>query len=125
MNDFKFIEVTRQVKDDFPIRDYRRAFKLYDAKSSDNILGIATINRDEDNLIYIYVDENERDKGYGKQLFRLTLNELLKEKRIEAKVKFETSNIRMLKIVSDFNGVHLATSDNENLYVVPILRGGF
>lgn len=123
MNDLKFIEATRLVKDDFPIRDYRRVFKLYD--DNDNTLGLATINCDEDNMVYIYVDENQRNKGYGKKLFGLVLNELLREKRIDAKVKFETSNIKMLRIVHDYNGVHLATENKENLYVIPILKGGF
>ena len=123
MSELKFIEATRLVRDDFPIRDYRRVFKLYD--DNDNTLGLATINCDEDNMVYIYVDENQRNKGYGKKLFGLVLNELLREKRIDAKVKFETSNIKMLRIVHDYNGVHLATENKENLYVIPILKGGF
>lgn len=123
MSDLKFVEATKLVRDDFPIRDYRRVFKLYDDK--DNTLGLATINCDEDNMVYIYVDENQRNKGYGKKLFGLVLNELLREKRIDAKVKFETSNIKMLRIVHEYNGVHLATENKENLYVIPILKGGF
>ncbi len=123
MSDLKFVEATKLVRDDFPIRDYRRVFKLYD--DNDNTLGLATINCDEDNMVYIYVDENQRNKGYGKKLFGLVLNELLREKRIDAKVKFETSNIKMLRIVHEYNGVHLATENKENLYVIPILKGGF
>lgn len=123
MSNLKFIEATQLVKDNFPIRDYRRVFKLYD--DHNNTLGLATINSDEDNMVYIYVDENERNKGYGKKLFGLVLNELQKEKRVDAKVKFETSNIKMLRIVHQYNGVHLATENKENLYLIPILKGGF
>ena len=123
MSNLKFIEATQLVKDNFPIRDYRRVFKLYD--DNNNTLGLATINSDEDNMVYIYVDENERNKGYGKKLFGLVLNELQKEKRVDAKVKFETSNIKMLRIVHQYNGVHLATENKENLYLIPISKGGF
>ena len=123
MSGLKFVETTKLVKDDFPIRDYRRVFKLYD--DNDNTLGLATINCDMENMVYIYVDENERNKGYGKKLFGLVLNELLREKRIDAKVRFETSNVKMLKIVYQYNGVHLSTENEECLYLIPILKGGF
>lgn len=97
--------------------DYEHLYKLV---KNDKIIGYGTINKDIENLIYIFVAEEERSNQYGKFLFLKILEEIKKMGYKEAKIKFEKENIQMLKIVKGAGGLHLSSNVDGIKYLIPL-----
>lgn len=100
-----------------PNVNYDKCFKLVE---NDRPLGVGTINKDKENLIYIYIKQELRGKGYGKILFSKMMDEVKKEGYKEVKLKFSKDNIRMEKIVNDNGGVQLNNNEDDVHYLISL-----
>lgn len=97
--------------------DYKNIYKLV---KDDRIIGYGTINKDIDNLVYIFIEENSRGEGYGKFLFSKMIEEVKTEGFKDIRLIFNKDNIRMLKIVKGAGGLHLSSLEQDVKYLVPI-----
>lgn len=97
--------------------DYQHLYKLV---RDEKIIGYGTINKDQENFIYVYIDEKERGNNYGKFLFLKLLEEVKKMDYKEVRVKFKRENIQMLRIVRGIGGIHLSSDEDGVKYVIPI-----
>ena len=88
-------------------KEYERYYKLI---KDNKEIGYGTINKDKEDAFYIYINEGQRGKGYGKILFAKILEESKDRGWTEPKITFEKENIPMTKIAVD-NGAVLFSSD--------------
>ena len=114
----ELVEVDKKVDLILETADYEFLYRLV---KDNTTIGFGTINKDKENAIYIYVEEDSRGNGYGKLLFSKILEEIKKKEIKEIKVKFYKKNIQMLKIVKGVNGLHISTNEDEVEYLIPII----
>ena len=103
--------------------EYRERFpngECYRYFENDKQIGLAVINNDEDDKVFIYIKKELRGNGYGKALFSEVINELLKKEYKDIKVKFSKDNIQMLRIVNNYGALHLSTNGGIVRYLIPI-----
>ena len=93
---------------------------FYEFQKDNNTLGWATINKDDENKLYIFIDENFRGNGYGKLLFSEMMKELRNKDYKQFKVIFNKENIPMLKIVEDNNGLQIGADTKLFKFEIPI-----
>ena len=114
---FKLIEGKDTFEKALPSVNFDQCFKLL---KDDRPLGVGTINKDEENLIYIYIKQELRGNGYGKILFSKMMDVAKKKGFEEIKLTFPKDNIQMVKIVDDNNGIQQSVIDDEVKYIVPL-----
>ena len=114
---FKLVEGKDTFEKALPSVNFDKCFKLL---KDDRPLGVGTINKDEENQIYIYIKQELRGNGYGKVLFSKMMDEAKKEGYHEVKVTFPKDNIQMVKIVDDNGGLQQSNDNNLVKYVIPI-----
>ena len=114
---FKLVEGKDTFEKALPSVNFDKCFKLV---KDDKPLGVGTINKDKENLIYIYIKQELRGNGYGKILFSKMMEEAKKEGYQEVKVTFPKDNVRMVKIVDDNGGVQQSTDNNQVKYVIAL-----
>ena len=114
----ELIKVDKKIEKIQEIVDYELIYKLV---KDDKIIGYGTINKDEGNKIYIFIENELRENGYGKALFSKMIEEVRKIGYKDVKVAFKKENIQMLKIVKNAGGIHLSTNNGEDKYLIPIL----
>lgn len=105
------VKVKEETELNFPVENYERGYKLV---KDEQTIGFGTINKDRENAFYIFINEEERGKGYGKILFSKILDESKNIGCNNPKVTFEKENIPMTKITVD-NGGTLIWSDGEKV----------
>lgn len=113
----ELIKVDKKIDLISEIVDYDFLFKLV---KDDKTIGYGTINKDKENLIYIYIEEDFRGNNYGKFLFLKMIEEIEKLGYKEIKVKFPKENIQMLKVVKSAGGLHLSSNENEVKYIIKL-----
>lgn len=111
-------EGDNKLKDSLENKNCEKVFELL---KDDEMIGIGTINKDLDDQIMIFIKKELRGNGYGKILFGEMKNKMKELGYEKINLKFEKSNIKMLKIVKDYGGLHLETNNKTLEYVVPIL----
>lgn len=111
------IKVDKKIEKILDIVDYELIYKLV---MDNRVIGYGTINKDKENIIYIFIENELRGNGYGKYLFSKMLQEVKNIGYKEAKVVFKTKNIQMLKIVKNEGGLHLSTNEGNEKYLIPI-----
>lgn len=84
-------------------------------------LGFATINKDKENALFIFINKEQRGNGYGKILFSKMLDETKKIGYNEVKITFSKENIPMIKIADD-NGGNQTSSDEDSVKYVFSLK---
>ena len=114
---FKLVEGKDTFEKALPSVNFDKCFQFI---KDDRPLGVGTINKDKENLIYIYIKQELRGNGYGKVLFSKMMEEAKKEGYQEVKVTFPKDNIQMVKIVDDNGGVEQSVNENEVKYVIPL-----
>lgn len=114
---FKLVEGKDTFEKALPSVNFDKCFQLI---KDDRPLGVGTINKDKENLIYIYIKQELRGNGYGKVLFSKMMEEAKKEGYQEVKVTFPKDNIQMVKIVDDNGGMQKSTDNNQVKYVIPL-----
>lgn len=112
----KLIEDEGVVKEKFPEGEY-----CYKFLKDDKMIGVASINKDNEDKVYIFIKKELRGNGYGKILFSEVIKELKNKGYSEVIIRFEKDNIQMLKIINHNGGKHLSTDNKIMRYVVPIL----
>ena len=112
-----FIKIDNKIDKITEIVDYKYMYKL---NKDNKTIGYGTINNDEENGIFIYIEKESRGNGYGRELFLKILEEMKKEGYKEVKIIFNRENIQMLKIVTKEGGLHISSMDENVQYVVPI-----
>lgn len=112
----KLIEDEGVVKEKFPEGEY-----CYKFLKDDEMIGVASINKDNEDKVYIFIKKELRGNGYGKILFSEVIKELKNKGYSEVIIRFEKDNIQMLKIVNHNGGKHISTDNKIMRYVVPIL----
>ncbi len=105
---------TEDIKERFPDGECYKFVK--DGKN----IGLAVINKDENDKVFIFIKKELRGNGYGKKLFSELKKELVKRDYKDIKVKFDKENIQILKIIEDNGGLHLSTDKDTVKYLVPI-----
>jgi len=113
----EFLKVDKKIDKILEIVDYEHIYKLV---KDDKTIGYGTINKDKENMVFIFIEENSRGYGYGKMLFMKILEELKNKGFKEIKVVFKKENMQMLKIVTGVGGLHLSSLGENVKYVVPI-----
>lgn len=113
--------------DEKEINEYRNIFKINN--NSDIYLfrldnktigyGLLDINNKE-NTIYISISNSHRGNGYGKELFKYILNEIKTIGIKKLELKIPKNNIYARNIISSIGGVHLSSTENNDLYSIPI-----
>jgi len=111
------IKIDKKIEEILEIVDYKNIYKLV---KDDKTIGYGTINKDIENLIYIFIEEKSRGEGYGHLLFEKMVEEVKKDGAKEIRLIFRKDNIKMLKIVTRAGGLHLSTIGENVKYVVPM-----
>ena len=115
---FDLIKIEGNLNPNLQIQDYDYCYKLV---KDNQAVGFGTINKDKENALFIFIDKNQRGNGYGKVLFSKMLEETKNIGYNEAKIKFESDNIPMLKIATENGAKHLSTDGKEVRYVIPLV----
>lgn len=115
----EFVKLKKEVLDDINI-DIKNCNEVYYLKDNTNIIGIGLINLKKENIIDFYIKEKYQGNGYGKILFKNLLEKLKEYNLKEITLKIPKDNIKITKIVEDFQGLHISTNKNILEYVIPI-----
>ena len=105
------------IKPNLQIGEYDVCYKL--VKDNQGI-GYGTINKDKENQLFIYIDKQQRGKGYGKILFSKMLEETKNKGYQEVNIAFQKENIPMLKIADDNGGIQTSSDGDTFKYVISI-----
>ena len=111
-----FVKVNEGTKINIPVKDYESCYKLM---KDDKTIGYGTINQNEENKLYIFVDEQERGKGYGDLLFSKILEETKNKGYNEAQISFNRNNMPMVKIATHNGGIYISSDGDTVRYVIP------
>ena len=111
------IKVNKAEGPNLQIGEYDYCYKL--VKDNQGI-GYGTINKDQENQLFIFIDKQERGNGYGKILFSKMLEETKKNGYNEVNIAFEKENIPMYKIAEDNGAVQISTQGDTLKYVISI-----
>lgn len=79
--------------------DFSVPGKNFVLKNDEKIIGYSRINNAEEDDVFIYIKEEYRGNGYGKELFRLTIDETEKEEFV---FNVSKQNIQMIKIINSY-----------------------
>ena len=111
------IKVNKGDGPNLQIGEYDFCYKL--VKDNEGI-GYGTINKDQENQLFIFIDKQQRGNGYGKILFSKMLEETKNQGYNQVKILFEKENIPMQKIAND-NGAQQISEDKNNVkYIISI-----
>jgi len=96
--------------------------KAYFAKINDEYVGFSTVifNGSNENIIYLFIEEKYRSKGYGSQFFQYLLS-VLKNNNYDSLV-FDLSQTQRneINIIRKFGGIHISTRDGIERYVLSL-----
>ncbi len=112
---FSLVEDTNKAKEIFPDSEY-----TYQFLKDNETIGVASINKNEDDKVYIMIKKELRGNGYGKELFSFVIKKLKEQEYSRVLVTFEQSNIQMLRIVTSNGGQHVSTNKDVVKYLIPI-----
>ena len=111
----KLVDDDGRVKEKLPKGEF--CYKFF---KDERFIGIAAINRDEEDKIYIYIKQELRGNGFGKLLFKELLKELKNKGIKSVKVKIDRKNIQIFKIIVDCGGINLSNDGEISSYIIPI-----
>lgn len=89
--------------------------KNYVLKYDDKTIGYSRVNIANEDNIFIYILEEYRGNGYGKELFKLTLEKLEKE---EIVLNISKQNIQMQKIINGYKNIEIKNTPKYITYVI-------
>lgn len=115
MSVFNLVEDIEKTNKIFP--ESECAYKFL---KDDEVIGVAAINQKNDDKIYIMIKEELRGNGYGKELFSHVIQKLKEREYKKAIVRFERTNIQMLRIVTSNGGMHVSTNNDIVKYLIQI-----
>ena len=116
----EFLIIENEIKEQLNLK---KDSILIFVKKELNIIGFGKINFDNKDLS-LYINQNYRDNGYGKEL----LFQLLKEAKIQnyenVYMKCLNNDYIMQKLIMETKGVHISTNYSEEQYIIPLDKIG-
>lgn len=98
----------------------REDMEKYILKDGDTQLGYAYFKQEKINPIEIFIDEDKRSQGFGKELF-VQMVKIAKEKGLNSLMfEIKNENYRMINIIASFGGVPLGTFNGIQKWMLPI-----
>ncbi len=94
--------------------------KVYEISNENGVVGYGTINKDDKNLLTVYIDKEHRGNGYGKRMFHSLLKTAMDMGYEDVNVMVTNENIPMQKILNDVNGFETLKTDKFTKYIVHI-----
>ncbi len=113
----KLVKVEDEIKPNPRVGDYKCCYKL---EKDNQGIGYGTINKDQENQVFIFIDREQRGNGYGKILFSKILDETKNMGYEEVKITFGKDNEPMLKITKDNNGKQISEDEDSVKYTIEI-----
>lgn len=92
----------------------------YALEKDKKVLGYGIISQNRNNIIEIFIKEEERGNGYGKLLFGKMLEQLKRENYKDIKLTIKKENYRMKNIIIFYGGQQLHATPLEESYILPI-----
>jgi GNAT superfamily N-acetyltransferase len=87
--------------------------EVYELNVDDLKVGYCIINKNPEDQIKLFIDEDYRSNGYGKLFFKKVLD------TFNTDVFVATNNRHMINIIESNNGKELYRKDGMNYYVIP------
>lgn len=112
---YNLVEDFGEIKQKFPESKY-----CYQFFEDDKTIGAVSVNNSEEDALYLFIRKELRGNGYGKILFAEILKKLKENNYQKIIVQFNKKNMQMLKIIDDYNGMHISTDCNIIKYLIPI-----
>lgn len=94
--------------------------KVYEMYYFNVPIGYGTINKDNENLLTVYVKEEYRGKGYGKKMFHHLLKNAMDMGYEDVNIIVENENVPMIKILEDVHGFESAKNSEITKYVIHV-----
>lgn len=91
--------------------DFSVPGKNFVLKNDEKIIGYSRINNAEEDDVFIYIKEEYRGNGYGKELFKLSFEKMQKNEII---LNISKQNIQMQKIIENYQNIKII---NEPKYI--------
>lgn len=108
------IELIKEKEENLQSEKYDYCYKLV---NGEQLLGFGTINKNEENKIFIYINENQRGNGYGKILFSKMLGETKNLGYDDIEITFSKENKPMEKIANDNGGKRTSVDKDSVKYI--------
>ena len=80
------------------IGEYTNYYSIYE---DDKIIGFSAVNKDSNNMIYVYVEPHYRGNGFGTRIF----NEMVEMFKNDIILTVETSNVIINRIISHYDPI--------------------
>ena len=96
--------------------DFSVPGKNFLLKENDKTIGYSRINDLEEDNIFVYIIEEFRGNGHGKELFKLSFEKLPKDEII---LNVSKQNIQMQKIIENYQNIKII---NEPKYIKYALK---
>ena len=109
-------ESDNDVKKEFRIEP----IKVYEISNENGLVGYGTINKDDKNLLTVYIKEEYRGNGYGKKMFHSLLKTAMDMGYEDVNLMVSNGNVPMIKIISDVNGFETAKNKEFTKYIVHV-----
>lgn len=109
-------ESNDDIKKEFRVEPVK-AYEIYD---ENELVGYGTINKDDKNLLTVYIKEECRGNGYGKKMFHSLLKTAMDMGYEDVNLMVSNNNIPMLKIIEDVNGFETAKNNQFTKYIVHV-----
>jgi len=113
----ELVKVNKKFEPNLNIGEYDSCYKL--VKDNQGI-GYGTINKNKENELFIFVDREQRGKGYGKILFSKMLDKTKEMGYKEVKIAFEKENTPMVKIANENKATPIPTDEDKIKYIIKI-----
>ena len=96
--------------------------KAYFAKFNDEYVGFSTItfNGSNENIIYLFIEEKYRSKGFGSQFFQYLLNVLKNNNYSNLVFDMTETQRKEINIIRKFGGIHVSTMNGVGRYVLKL-----
>ena len=108
------IKLIREGEEIFHPEKYEYCYKLV---KDNQPLGFGTVNKDKENALFIFINKEQRGKGYGKILFSKMLEETKNIGYNEVKITFSKENTAMEKIAEDNGGKQISEDEDSIKYM--------
>lgn len=94
--------------------------KAYELTNNNETIGFGTINKDNNNLLSVYIKDEYRGNGYGTELFNNLLSHARNMGYNDAKLTVSKHNTPAIKMIQGANGFETSTNNEYASYVVPL-----
>ena len=112
----KIKESNNDVKKEFKVEP----IKVYEISNENGVVGYGTINKDDKNLLTVFIREEYRGNGYGKKMFHTLLRTAMDMGYEDVNLMVSNGNVPMIKIINDVNGFETLKTRDFTKYIVHV-----